>query len=267
MPVPGAATSPAPPDGPGLLIDKGRYVARLARTPADLDAAQRLRWTCFVARTGAPDDGTGRDADRLDGLCRHLLVEDCLTSGLVGCLRFLPVRCCEDIEQGYAARFHDLSRLVRLGMPMIEVGRFCVLPGRTDPDIIRTAWAALTRIVAETGARMLFGCSSFAGTDPAVHAGAFALLHARYLAPRRWRPDVRAGDAYPLSRATPPGPHDASRAMAGMPAILRSYLAMGGCVGDHAVIDNQLDTLHVFTAISIRSIPPIRRRLLSAAAR
>ena len=40
-------------------LRKGRYLARLAETPGDLHAAQRLRWLCFVARSGAADDGGG----------------------------------------------------------------------------------------------------------------------------------------------------------------------------------------------------------------
>lgn len=261
----------APPPGsapaPGLLVRTGRYLARLARTPDDLDAARRLRWRCFVARTGAPDDGTGRDADPQDALCRHVLVEDGTTLGLVGCLRFMTLRGGGDIARSYSARFHDLGRLAALDVPMIEVGRFCVHPAHRDPDIVRTAWAALTRIVADSGARMLIGCSSFAGADPAAHAEALALLHARHLAPRRWRPRIGVPGAYPLACARVPGAPDARRAMAGMPPLLRSYLAMGGQVGDHAVIDAELDTLHVFTGIEVGSIPPARHRRLCAAAR
>jgi len=44
--------------------------------------------------------------------------------------------------------------------------------------------------------------------------------------------------------------------------LLRSYLAMGGWVSDHAVIDAQMDTLHVLTAVEIATIPPARARIL-----
>jgi L-ornithine Nalpha-acyltransferase len=47
-----------------------------------------------------------------------------------------------------------------------------------------------------------------------------------------------------------------------MPPLLRTYLAMGGWVGDHAVVDRELGTLHVFTALEIRAIPEARARLL-----
>ena len=51
-----------------------------------------------------------------------------------------------------------------------------------------------------------------------------------------------------------------------MPPLLRSYLAMGGRVSDHAVVDRDLDTLHVFTGLEIGVIPPARARLMRAAA-
>jgi L-ornithine Nalpha-acyltransferase len=47
-----------------------------------------------------------------------------------------------------------------------------------------------------------------------------------------------------------------------MPPLLRTYLAMGGWVSDHAVVDRDLNTLHVFTGLEIRAIPPARARLL-----
>jgi putative hemolysin len=48
--------------------------------------------------------------------------------------------------------------------------------------------------------------------------------------------------------------------------LLRSYLSMGGWVSDHAVVDRNLNTLHVFTGLEIRSIPPARARILRAIA-
>jgi putative hemolysin len=49
-----------------------------------------------------------------------------------------------------------------------------------------------------------------------------------------------------------------------MPPLLRSYLVMGAQVSDHAVIDRQMNTLHVFTAIEVCAIPPARKARLRA---
>lgn len=245
-------------------LRKGRYLARLARTPDDLRAAQRLRWLCFVAGNGAAADGL--DADALDATCRHMLVEEASTGRLVCCFRFLPLAGGGDIAGSYSAQFYNLSALESFNAPLLEVGRFCIHPDTHDPDIIRTAWAALARIVEESGIRMLFGCSSFPGTEPALHAEAFAMLRARHLAPRRWLPRVKAPNVFRFARARRSGQPDPKRAMAAMPPLLRSYLALGGWVSDHAVVDPVLCTMHVFTGVEVGAIPPARRRLLQAMA-
>ncbi|SNR35178.1 GNAT family N-acetyltransferase [Paracoccus sediminis] len=247
-------------------LRKGRYLARLADTPQDLRAAQRLRWLRFVARNGVSDDGARVDADRLDAECQHMLVEDFPTGHLVCCFRVLPLAAGPDIARSYSAQFYDLRALHAFDGPMLEVGRFCVHPAVRDPDIVRTAWAALTRLVEDTGTRMLFGCSSFVGTEPGPHAEAFAILRARHLAPRRWWPRIKAPDVFRFARALLPGQPDPKRAMAAMPPLLRSYLALGGWVSDHAVVDPVLRTMHVFTGVEIAAIPQTRQRLLRAAA-
>ena len=50
--------------------------------------------------------------------------------------------------------------------------------------------------------------------------------------------------------------------MMNMPPLLRAYLLMGGWVSDHAVIDNKLNTLHVFTGLEVSKIPAAKKRFL-----
>ena len=47
-----------------------------------------------------------------------------------------------------------------------------------------------------------------------------------------------------------------------MPPLLRTYLMMGGWVSDHAVVDDDMNTLHVFTGLEIAAVPPARARAL-----
>ena len=247
-----------------LTIRKGRYDVRLAEGDADLRAAQRLRWLCFVGlRQGAnhPADPAATDADAHDGACRHVLIEDRASGTLVACFRLLILPSGAEIGRSYSAQYYDLGRLRDYDAPMIEVGRFCVHPAHPDPDILRVAWAALTALVDEAGAGLLFGCSSFMGADAAGHADAFAMLRQRHLAPRRWLPRVKAPEVFRFARLWQRRP-DPRRAMAAMPPLLRTYLLMGGWVSDHAVMDRQLDTMHVFTGLEIKAIPPARARAL-----
>jgi putative hemolysin len=237
------------------VLAKGRYAARLAETPEDVASAQRLRHLCFVAARGLGPKG-GQDSDRHDEISRHMLVEDA-AGALVCCWRMRVFGAGSDLGDSYAADFYDLSRLSAYPAPSVEMGRFCIDPSRQDPDILRLAWGAMTRFVDGAGIGLMFGCASFAGADPARHAGALRHLASRHMAPDRWAPRRIAAEAVGLATLPASRPDPAS-----LPPLLRTYLLMGGWVSDHAVIDRQMDTLHVFTAVETSAVPPARARAL-----
>lgn len=236
------------------------YRARLAATCDDVKAAQHLRQRCF----GGPHT-PGAEGDQFDAICQHLLVEEQKTGRLVSCCRLLRLASGAEIGKCYSAQYYELSGLQRFDAPMLEVGRFCIDANLRDADILRVAWGALARFVDQQGVRMLFGCSSFRGTDLRSYQGAFALLQARHLAPKRWRPGVRDPNVVRFSQVAPET-SDERQAAAKIPPLLRSYLAMGGWVSDHAVVDAEMNSLHVFTGLEIAAIPAARARLLRAAA-
>ena len=244
-----------------LSLARGRYGARFAADKADMAASLALRGRVF--RAGGP--GTG-DADRFDSVCRHILVEDAATGRLVCSFRLLALADGREIGRAYAAQFYELSALSAYPRAMVELGRFCMEPTCHDPDVLRVAWAAMTRIVDDEGIGMMFGCSSFGGTDPGRYLDAFALLRAAHLAPRRWLPRIKARHVFRYARALRLRTPDMRVAMAAMPPLLRTYLMMGGWVSDHAVVDADLGTLHVFTGLEIGRIPPGRASLLRGVA-
>ncbi len=245
-----------------VLLARGRYRARLADSPADLRAAQALRHLVFVDHGGARRQASGLDADAFDGRCQHVLVEDVTNGALVGCFRLLAM-AGPGIASSYAAQFYDLSRLSGFVGPMVELGRFSICPKVHDADVLRVAWGAMTRYVDANAVAFLFGCSSFAGTDPARYRAVFDLLATRHRAPAALAPGIGAAEVLRFSSC---GSVDAVAAMARMPPLLRTYLAMGGWVSDHAVIDAKMNTLHVFTGVEIAAIPAARARALRAIA-
>ncbi len=241
-----------------LNLRKGRYAARIAETDADLRAAQGLRALAFRGAEGL-------DTDPYDARCTHVLVEETRSSALVCCFRLLPLQSGADIGRSYSAQFYELSALSDFDGPMVEMGRFCIHPDWRDADILRVAWGAMTAYVDEQGVEMLFGCSSFHGTEARAYYDAFALLRDRHLAPKRWLPRVKAPAVFCFASRLRRKP-DLKAAQAAMPPLLRTYLLMGGWVSDHAVIDRDLGTLHVFTGLEIRAVPPARARLLRGVA-
>lgn len=242
-----------------------RYLTREAVTPADMARVLELRHRAF--RPGR--EGPESDADRFDAQSRHLLVEDAATGRLAGCCRFRVLAGPDEIPGTYSATFYDLSRLSGFRAPMLELGRFVAGTGEAGADqlgALRAAWAALTAIVDASGVRLVFGCSSFPGTDPGAYTEAFGLLAARHLAPENWAPGPAAGTILAYAAALAGRPVDRTAALAQMPPLLRSYTAMGGWVSDHAVIDRDLGTIHVFTGLEVDRVPPGRARALRALA-
>ena len=232
-----------------VSFHKGRYGVRLAETAADLAACQALRHQCFFASAGL-------DTDAYDPVCEHIMIAG--PQGLVATCRVMRLGAGAEIGRSYAAERYDLQRLSHYPDPMMEVGRFCVAPNVGQADVLRLIWGTLAQIVDASGIRLLFGCSSFAGTDPAPYGRAFAHLASRAAAPARWQPGQRAVETVPLVA------HGEGTAQ--MPPLLRSYLSLGGWVSDHAVIDRELGTLHVFTGLEIAAIPPRRAAALRAIA-
>lgn len=242
-------------------FSKGRYHAFVADDEVDIVRAQALRHLVFLEERGLQKEDR-LDCDAFDPVCQHVLIEEAASEQLVCCFRLMTLSGGSEIAQSYSAQFYELAALQEYSGKMVEMGRFCIHPDWKDPDILRVAWSEMTRIVDGEGVEMLFGCSSFMGVDAENHMDAFALLNERHLAPRRWWPRVKAPEVFRFARRLRRRKPDLRRAMLAMPPLLRSYLTLGGWVSDHAVVDRDLGTMHVFTGLETGRIPDRRKRLM-----
>lgn len=218
----------------GIEVAAGRWHARLV--PAGAAAAG------FALRARVFRDGAC-DRDGHDATARHLLIDG--PGGLAACAR-VTVQAGEAILSGYGAEHYDLRPFAATFPRALEVGRLCLDPACRDPEVPRLILAMLARLATDEGVDVLHGCSSF----PADGTGMVAL--AKHTAPPDWAPRPKAASRVPLP-ATP----------GRLPPMVRSYLSLGARVSDHAVVDRDLGTLHVFTALPIATIPPARARLLT----
>ncbi|MEM7744452.1 MAG: GNAT family N-acyltransferase [Pseudomonadota bacterium] len=246
-----------------MLLTGGRLRARIAETGQDVAACQRLRYHTFYTARGV-DRGASQclDVDEFDAHCRHMMVEDSRSGDLVCCFRMMPLNNGSEISRSYSAQYYNLAALADYPGKMVEMGRFCVHPDCKDPAVIRTAWSAMTKFVDDEKVELLFGCSSFYGVDADDYMDAFALLKERHIAPKRWLPRVKAPKVFRFASRLKLRRPNMKLALRRMPPLLRTYLVMGGWVSDHAVIDNELNTLHVFTGVEISQVPETRARLL-----
>jgi putative hemolysin len=236
-------------------IHKGGMVARLAQGRAELDRLLAFRRRAFPHRHG-------REEDDQDALSAHVMVER--DGAVLACFRVMLFGWGAGLSQGYAARFYDVAPLSGYARPIAEMGRFCVAPGGVAPDVLRLAWGAMTRIVDEGQAGLLVGCTSFRGADWRAHRAGLALLAAEFVGPADHLPGRKAAEVVGLDQAGSVADRRAS--LAALPPLLRTYLGMGGWVSDHAVVDRDLDTLHVFTCVEVDRVPRARAASLRAVA-
>jgi len=223
----------------------GAYQVRAAQSEADFAAVMALRRARF---------GVGEDAYDAQAQQVMILAQD----NLLACYRVAAYAHGADIARSYAAQFYDLDSLRSYARPALEMGRFCMAAGlQGEADVLRLVFASLAKRVDTVSAGLLFGCTSFIGSDPAPHLASLALLRAHISA--QWHIGHKSAQVIDLQALNPT---DNAKALRAMPPLLRSYLALGGWVGGHAVRDFQLGTIHVFTAVEVNKIPQARAAAL-----
>ena len=238
------------------IVKVGHYRARFASSQKDILAAQTLRYQCFNL-----SNKFELDVDDFDTVCQHVLIENLETEKLICCYRILKFDNGENISSSYSSKFYDLKALESYTEPMIEIGRFCIDSEVNDPSVVLTAWAALAQIVDQNQTELLFGCSSFEGIEKEKYLDSFALLRDRYMAPDHWRPKIKAAQVFYYSKDLI-YKVDKKKALLNMPPLLKTYLSMGAWVSDHAVVDLNMKTLHLFTGMEISKIPQSRKQFL-----
>jgi L-ornithine Nalpha-acyltransferase len=226
----------------------------MATDPRDLVAAQRLRYRVFVEELGADgplvDHEAGLERDEFDAFVDHLCLVDtrrdpASQDHVVGVYRLLRGDKARQIGRFYCDREYDLAPLHASGRPLLELGRSCVDPAHRGGTGMFLMWNALADYVLDHGIEILFGVASFHGTDVSQLAPSLSWLHHRHLAPPHLRPRAR-DEGFQRMDLIAPDRLDRREAMAGMPALIKAYLRLGGVVGEGAFIDRAFNTTDVF---------------------
>jgi putative hemolysin len=240
-----------------------RIQVRLARSEADVHAAQRLRFDIFHDEMGARLSEQAMsarlDVDPYDAHADHLLVEHEGEDGItvVGTYRLL--REVASTTQGvfYSETEFDLSPLLdharQTGRPLLELGRSCVAPEFRDSRTIQLLWRGIADYLEVHGIGYMFGCASFHGTDPAEHAPALSYLSQHLLAPPHLRARALADSALDMN-LLPIGSYDVGRAARSLPPLVKGYLRAGAMIGEDAWIDHAFGTIDVFVVMPVDAI-------------
>lgn len=255
------------PHGQGLRT-------RLARTEADLRAAQRLRYEVFIAEMGGDGDTVDHaarlEADRFDAQSDHLLLIDPAkdpagANHVVGAYRLMTCARAAGAEGFYSASEFDIGALLRSGRRLLELGRSCVHRDYRGGTAMLHLLSAAADYARAHRAELLFGVASFPGTDLNALALPLSWLHHHHLAPAALRARALSATYQPMA-LTDITAADRSRAQAAIPALIRAYLGMGAQVGDGAFVDDRLRTTDVFVVLDTALMPERRRAFYARAA-
>jgi putative hemolysin len=230
-----------------------RYQVRLAQSQDDLIAAQKLRYQVFVAELGANGPMVDHDAqlerDEFDEHFDHLVLVDTTRDPgardhVVGAYRLLSCDRMQRIGRFYSEGEYDLAPLKASGRRLLELGRSCVHPDHRGGTGMFHLWNGLAEYILARDIEVLFGTASFHGTDTTALAQPLAYLWHNHLAPASLRVEA-IGDGAASMDLLPKDHIDKHQAMAKIPALIKAYLRLGGCVGDGAFVDHDFNTTDV----------------------
>ena len=246
-------------------------ILRLAESPREVAACQRLRYQVFYEELGATPVGDmaerRMDGDRFDDICDHLVVvrrgseldesSICLVDGtLIGTYRLLRQEVAEAHGGFYTQGEFDVAPLIAAHRQFrfLELGRSCVLkPFRTKP-VVELLWQGIWNYVRTHDMLVMLGCASLEGTDPQEHALSLSFL-AEVAAPPEWT--VRALPDHRIEMHRIPRQEiDPKQALKQLPPLIKGYLRLGGYIGDGAVIDPQFNTIDVLIILPVSAINP-----------
>jgi len=238
-----------------MLMTKPDFVLRFARDEADMLAAQRLRYDVFVRELGGDgslvDHANRLERDSYDPFYDHLILFDRAREGTpaVGVYRLLCGDRLANNSGGpgrfYSEEEYDLSQLRASGRKLMELGRSCLHPDYRGGTAMVILWNGLADYVTRHGIELLFGVASFHGTNMDTLKGPLSLLHHRHMAPAPLRARTHKPH-YQSMNLLPEDQIDRPAAMRAVPALIKAYLRLGGCVGDGAFIDHDFNTTDIF---------------------
>jgi putative hemolysin len=214
--------------------DTPRYTLLLSTDPALIEAAQRLRHDVFTSEPGFALAGAldGRDADRFDEHCDHLLVREDNSGELVGCYRMLPPPGAIAAGSLYTATEFDVSALDALRPSLVEMGRAVVREDHRNGAVVLLMWAGILAYLDRCGYDYVTGCVSVPvhGADDETPGsqirGVRDFVRRRHAAPAEYtvhpyRPVTVDGRG--LDDIAPP-------ARVAVPPLMRGYLRLGAQV-------------------------------------
>ncbi len=256
-------SSPSNPSAAGGARHPARaaapYSARLARSSADIERAQRLRFEVFNLEL---DEGlresyeTGLDRDAFDAVCDHLIVEEAASGQVVGTYRLQTGPSARAHHGYYSEQEFDFAPFETARQEIVELGRACVHADHRNFTVLSLLWKGIAAYARERSGRYLIGCSSITSQEPRDGAAMFRQLARHHLAEPAWRTVPQPAFACAMDDPVEPPPR--------VPKLLAAYLSIGARICGPPAIDREFKTIDFLTVMDLQGLPPhVVQRYLS----
>ncbi len=216
-----------------------------ARSEAELEEAQRIRFKVFAEEMGAalPSAAEGLDRDRFDAYCEHLLVRDNDNNKVVGTYRIMPPEQALAAGGFYSETEFDMSRLAHLRDRMVEVGRSCVHQDYRDGGTITQLWSGLADYIGKHKHEYMIGCASISMADGGHYAASvFNKIYKLHAAPAEYR--VFPHCPLPLHALN-------SSLEVTIPPLVKGYLRLGAFIAGEPAWDPDFNTADIFILLPV----------------
>jgi putative hemolysin len=232
-----------------------------ASHPAEVRAAQRLRYRVFAEEMGAriepsPRESARLDVDAFDDFCEHLLVRVANRGDkggkVVGTYRVLTPDAARRAGGLYSETEFDLGPVRPLLATAVELGRSCIHPKWRTGGVVMALWSALGEFMVRNRLDTMVGCASIGMRDGGHSAASlWAQLRETHLAPPAWQVTPRL----PLPVNDLRQDVDAE-----LPALIKGYLRCGAKVLGPPAWDPQFNTADLPLMMRFDDLPERYRK-------
>lgn len=247
-----------------MLHHTPKFRTKIAENTDELIAAQKLRYRIFVQELGGGGDMVdhelGLERDGFDPYFDHILLFDDArkSNPIIGVYRVMTCEKANEFGEFYSDKEYDLTLLRRSGKKLLELGRSCLDRDYRGGTALAYLWQAVANYTLERKIEILFGVASFHGTVVSELAEPLSLLHHQYLVDEKLRPVAKKPFNQKMDILEPDMINRKS-AVLKMPALIKSYIRLGGKVGLDAFIDHKFNTTDVCLIMDISSMNDKRK--------
>jgi putative hemolysin len=233
---------------------RNRLKVSLVHNGKLLAEAQSLRHKVFFG-------SNGKDKDKFDKYCTHLVVVDKNTRKAVGAYRLLLGSVAYQNLGFYSEGEFDLRNIKKnCKGQILEMGRACVDKSYRRFPVINLMWKEIICFIAKSNVTYVFGCASISDPSPEKIGKLLAYFKKSHFSPVKFRVYPLKDKEYPCIEKTSDSKAGEKDILRLMPSLVYGYLKMGAFICGEPVWDKEFNTADFFMLLDTSKMNEFYKR-------